>query len=88
MNVNEAISALIGKPVCEIPVNISTIINDLTLCYIEYEDEEKLVVNVTGEDGKERLNIVFKKYIVNIGVVYEDDIQISGHRIDYDPMVL
>lgn len=77
MNVHESIQAFIKKPISEVPLNITTDLIDLNLCFIEYEDNEKLVVNVTGEDGLERLNIVFKQHIVNIVVVYDDDIKIG-----------
>lgn len=77
MNVHESIQAFLKKPISEVPVNITTTLIDLNLCFIEYEDNEKLVVNVTGEDGLERLNIVFKQHIVNIAVVYDKDIKID-----------
>lgn len=82
MNVHESIQAFVKKPISEIPLNITTDLIDLNLCFIEYEDNEKLVVNVTGEDGLERLNIVFKQHIINIAVVYDDDIKIGDISVD------
>lgn len=87
MNVHESIQAFIKKPIGEVPLNITTTLIDLNLCFIEYEDNEKLVVNVTGEDGLERLNIVFKQHIINIAVVYDDDINIGDVHPDTDKIM-
>lgn len=82
MDIITIFSSKIGKHISEIPLNVTTTLSDFNLCFIEYEDAEKLLLAVTGEDGRERLNIVFKKHIVSIAVVYDGDVQIVSTEDD------
>ena len=57
-------------------VNIFTITDVFNLCFIEYEDFEKLGIYITGSDGRERFSIINKKQIVALQVVYEQDVEL------------
>ena len=75
LNLTELLEQVLNASKEVICVNISTEIMDYTLCFIEYEDDEKLGAYVTGEDGRERYTIINKQYIVSLQVVYENDIK-------------
>lgn len=86
LNITELLSQVLDVSKEFICVNISTEIMDYPLCFIEYEDDEKLGIYITGEDGKERYMILNKQYIVSLQVVYENDIKI-GVKDEEDMMV-
>ena len=73
------------KNIC---LNITTITDIYNLCFIEYEDTNKLGVYITGEDGRERYLILNKTHIVSLQVVYEQDIQLTTTDNDTDVMVI
>ena len=73
------------KNIC---LNITTITDIYNLCFIEYEDTNKLGVYLTGEDGRERYLILNKTHIVSLQVVYEQDIQLTTTDNDTDVMVI
>lgn len=62
--------------VSDIPVTIHTIDMQYPLSFIDFEAEDTLGINCTAEDGTERFVILNKKHIVDISVLYEDDIKI------------
>ena len=62
------------KHIC---LNITTITDIYPLCFIEYEDCEKLGVYITGADNRERFLIINKEQIVSLQVVYEQDITLQ-----------
>ena len=76
MEISELLSKELDIDKKFICVNISTVIADYNLCFIEYEDENVLGVYITGKDGKERYLIIYKEAIVSIQVVYEGDIPV------------
>ena len=57
-------------------LNITTVTDIYPLCFIEYEDNEKIGTYITGEDGRERFMIIYKEHIVSLQVVYENDIKV------------
>ena len=61
------------KHVC---LNITTVTDIFNLCFIEYEDDEKIGTYITHEDGRERFLIIYKEHIVSLQVVYENDIKV------------
>ena len=73
------------KNIC---LNITTITDIYNLCFIEYEDENKIGVYLTGEDGRERYLILNKTHIVSLQVVYEQDIQLTTDTEAPDIMVI
>lgn len=86
MNIGELLRKELNIDEKNICVNISTIIADYNMCFIEYEDEEKLGVYITGNDGRERYLIINKESIVSLQVVYRDDIKL-GDKDSFDIMV-
>ena len=72
------------KHVC---LNITTITDIYPLCFIEYEDNEKIGTYITGEDGRERFLIIYKEHIVALQVIYEQDIEL-GVREDREDMMV
>ena len=77
MNITELLSKELDTESKQICLNITTITDIYTFCFIEYEDCEKIGVYITGEDGRERYLIIIKDQIVAVQVVYEQDIQIK-----------
>ena len=86
MNITELLTKTMNCDYKNICLNITTITDIFNLCFIEYEDPEKLGVYITGEDGRERFLIIQKEHIVALQVVYEQDIQI--HEDNNDVMVI
>jgi hypothetical protein len=72
------------KHVC---LNITTTTDLYPLCFIEYEDAEKIAAYITGQDGRERLIIIYKDQIVSFQVVYENDIEITTLTDKGDVMI-
>ena len=77
MNLTELLHEKLDTDIEYICVNITTITDLYNLCFIDYEDHEKIGVYITGEDGRERFLIIYKDQIVSIQVVYENDIKIN-----------
>ena len=73
------------KHVC---LNITTITDIYPLCFIEYEDNEKIGTYITGEDGRERFLIIYKEHIVALQVIYEQDIELGVREDQEDMMVV
>ena len=87
MNIMELLSKELSTDIKHVCINIITVIDDYKLCFIEYEDNEKLGVYITGQDGKERFLILYKEAIIAIQVVYEGDINFEGKE-EVDVMVV
>ena len=77
MNITELLQKELDIDPKHICTNITTITDIYTLCFIEYEDHEKIGAYITGEDGRERYLIIYKDQIVAVQVVYENDIRIQ-----------
>ena len=60
----------------DIPLIINTTDTSYLLAFIDYEEDDKLGINYTAEDGTERFVVVNKKYIVDVEVLYQQDIDI------------
>ena len=78
MNITELLTKTLKTNIEYICLNITTAIDLYPLCFIDYEDQEKLAVYITGEDGRERYMIIYKTQIIAIQVVYEQDINITN----------
>ena len=77
MNITELLHLTLEISPEHICLNITTITDIFNLCFIEYEDEEKIGTYITGEDGRERFLIIRKEHIVSLQVIYEDDIKLG-----------
>ena len=80
MNITELLKKELDTDPEHICVNITTPTNIYNLCFIEYEDHEKIGTYITGEDGRERYAIIFKEQIVAVQVVYEQDVNIKDNE--------
>lgn len=60
----------------DIPVFISMVDTTYPLAFIDYETDETLGVNYTAEDGTERFVVINKKYVIDVAIMYEQDIDI------------
>ena len=76
MNITDLLHLTLEIDPKHICLNITTITDIFPLCFIEYEDQEKIGAYITGEDGRERFLIIFKEHIVALQVVYEQDIDL------------
>ena len=85
MNIIELLTRTLKTDIEYICLNITTITDIYPLCFIDYEDHEKLGVYVTHDDGRERFAIIYIAQIVALQVVYEQDIQIDTD--DKDVMI-
>ena len=88
MNITELLHTAVEIDPKNICLNISTTTDIFNLCFIEYEDENKIGVYLTGEDGRERYLILNKAHIVSLQVVYEQDIQLTTDTEAPDIMVI
>ena len=88
MNISELLAKTINEDWQNVCINITTVTDIFNLCFIDYEDYEKLGIYVTGEDGRERYHIIYKEHIVALQVVYEQDIQIDEKGNDEDMMII
>ena len=88
MNITDLLRLTLEIDPKHICLNITTITDIYNLCFIEYEDEDKLGVYITGDDGRERYLIINKAQIVSLQVVYEQDIKLNNHHNDTDIMVI
>ena len=88
MNITDLLHLTLELDPKHICLNITTITDIYNLCFIEYEDEDKLGVYITGDDGRERYLIINKTQIVSLQVVYEQDLQLTIEPDDLDMMVI
>ena len=88
MNITDLLYLTLELDPKHICLNITTITDIYNLCFIEYEDEDKLGVYITGDDGRERYLIINKAQIVSLQVVYEQDLQLTIEPDDLDMMVI
>lgn len=90
MNITELLQKELDINPKHICTNITTITDIYQLCFIEYEDHEKIGCYITGEDGRERYLIINKEQIVSIQVVYENDIRIQLQKEEesHDMMII
>ena len=58
----------------EIPLIINTVDTSYPLAFIDFEENDTLGVNYTSDDGTERFVVINKKCIINIEVLYQQDI--------------
>lgn len=63
-------------------VYVTTCESSYSMAFIDFEDEDILGISYTIEDGTERFVAINKKYIVDIGVIYEQDINLIDNQID------
>ena len=88
MNITDLLHLTLELDPKHICLNITTITDIYNLCFIEYEDEDKIGVYITGDDGRERYLIINKAQIVSLQVVYEQDLQLTIEPDDLDMMVI
>ena len=62
----------------DIPVFISMVDTTYPLAFIDYETDETLGVNYTADDGTERFVVINKKYVIDVAIMYEGDIDIMS----------
>lgn len=60
----------------DIPLVINTVDVSYPLAFIDYEEDDVLGINYTSEDGTERFVVINKKYIVDVEILYQQDINI------------
>ena len=60
----------------EIPLIINTVDTSYPLAFIDFEENDTLGVNYTSDDGTERFVVINKKCIIDIEVLYQQDIDI------------
>ena len=87
MTITELLQKELDTDPKHICVNITTPTDIYNLCFIEYEDHEKIGTYITHEDGRERFAIIYKAQIVAVQVVYEQDINITHDDEDEDVMI-
>lgn len=60
----------------DIPLIINTIDTSYPLAFIDYEEKDILGINCTAEDGTERFIVINKEHIIDISILYQQDIDI------------
>lgn len=60
----------------DIPLIINTVDVSYPLAFIDYEEDDVLGINYTSDDGTERFVVINKKYIVDVEILYQQDIDI------------
>lgn len=60
----------------DIPLIINTIDTSYLLAFIDYEEKDILGINYTAEDGTERFIVINKEHIIDISILYQQDIDI------------
>lgn len=90
MNITELLTTTLKTDIEQICTNITTITDIYPLYFIEYEDHEKIAGYITGTDGRERYQIIYKTQIVSIQVVYQNDIKIQLQKEEesHDMMII
>ena len=87
MNITELLTRTLNTDIEYICLNITTITDIYNLCFIDYEDHEKIGAYLTGDDGRERFIIIYKSQIVALQVVYQNDIKLNTGHEDEDVMI-
>lgn len=77
-----------GMTVQDIPLIINTVDTSYPLAFIDYEEDSVLGINYTVEDGTERFVVLNKKYVIDIEVLYEQDINILTDYKEEEPDVM
>ena len=77
-----------GLTVQDIPLIINTVDASYPLAFIDYEEDDVLGINYTVEDGTERFVVLNKKYVVDIEVLYQQDINILTEESEEDSDVM
>lgn len=77
-----------GLTVQDIPLIINTVDTSYPLAFIDYEEDDVLGINYTVEDGTERFVVLNKKYVVDIEVLYQQDINILTEEPEEDSDVM
>ena len=62
--------------IADIPLMINTIDAGYPFAFIDYEENDLLGVNYTVEDGTEHFVVINKEHIVDVQILYEQDINI------------
>ena len=89
MNITELLQKTLDTDYQHICLNITTVTDIYQLCFIDYEDHEKLGCYLTGADGRERFIIIYKDQLVALQVIYEQDIKLELDKTeDGDVMVI
>ena len=88
LNITELLHTAIEIDPKHICLNITTITDIFQLCFIEYEDNEKIGVYITHEDGRERFMIIYKQHIISLQVVYEQDISYFQNTNDEEDIMV
>ena len=72
----------------EIPLIINTVDASYPLAFIDFEENDTLGVSYTSDDGTERFVVINKKCIIDIEVLYQQDIDIlmSPQKTEEDVM--
>ncbi len=60
----------------DIPLIINMVDTSYPLAFIDYEEDDVLGINYTVEDGTEKFVVINKKYIIDIGIMYDQDINV------------
>ena len=77
-----------GLTVQDIPLIINTVDTSYPLAFIDYEEDDVLGINYTVEDGTERFVVLNKKYVVDIEVLYQQDINVLTEEPEEDSDVM
>jgi hypothetical protein len=72
----------------DIPLIINTIDTSYPFAFIDYEEKNVLGVNYTVEDGTERFIVINKEHIINIEILYQQDIDILTEDAEEDSDVM
>ena len=86
-NITELLEETLDTEYQHICLNITTVTDIYQLCFIDYEDHEKIGAYLTGTDGRERFLIIYKDQIVALQVVYEQDVTLN-EETEEDVMVI
>lgn len=80
MLLNGVVSSDENISIKDIPVFISMVDTTYPLAFIDYETDDTLGVNYTAEDGTERFVVINKKYVIDVAIMYEQDIDIIPNK--------
>ena len=72
----------------DIPLIINTIDTSYPFAFIDYEENDILGVNYTMSDGTERFIVINKEHIVDIEILYQQDIDILTEEIEEESDVM
>ena len=65
------------EDVSNIPLNIALVDTNYSMAFIDYENDECLGINYTVEDGTEHFVAVNKLHIIDVAVIYQQDVDIT-----------